>query len=65
MNEKRVTITYKENGETLINQEGYQGTVCTKDAEKILQAIGGTVIEVKHKPEYYEDGDNPVSVLQQ
>ena len=65
MGEKRVTIITKDSGETIINQEGYHGSVCAKEADMLLQAIGGVVVERKNKPEYYEDGDNPVSVLQQ
>ena len=65
MGEKRVTVTVKDTGEILVNQEGFHGSVCAKEAEQLLQAIGGSVIEMKKKPEFYEDGDNPVSILQQ
>ena len=33
--------------------------------KQLMQMIGGTVVETKKKPEFFEDGDNPVSVLQQ
>ena len=65
MGEKRVIITTKDTGEISVNQEGFHGSVCAKEAEMLLQAIGGAVVERQNKPEYYEDGDNPVSVLQQ
>ena len=65
MGEKRVTVTVKDTGEITVNQEGFHGSVCAKEAEQLLQAIGGSLIETKKKPEYYEDGDNPVSILQQ
>ena len=65
MGEKRVTVTVKDTGEILVDQAGFQGSVCAKEAEQLLQAIGGSVVEMKHKPEFYDDGDNPVSMLQQ
>lgn len=65
MGEKRITIITKDTGEIHVDQEGFHGSTCSKEAEMLLQAIGGSVVEQKHKPEYYEDGDNPVSVLQQ
>jgi len=65
MGEKRVTVTVKDTGEITVNQEGFHGSVCAKEAEMLMQAIGGAVVETKHKAEFYEDGDNPVSVMQQ
>ena len=65
MGERRYIITTKDTGEITVNQEGFEGTVCAKEAEMLLQSIGGAVVDLKRKPEYYEDGDNPVSVLQQ
>jgi hypothetical protein len=65
MGEKRVIVTIKDSGEIHVDQEGFHGSTCAKEAEMLLQAIGGSVVERKNKPEFYEDGDNPVSVLQQ
>lgn len=45
--------------------EGFSGTACAKETEKLLQSIGGTIIESHKKAEYYEDGDNPVEILNQ
>jgi hypothetical protein len=45
--------------------EGFSGTSCAKETEMLLQAIGGTVVESHKKAEYYEDGDNPVEILNQ
>lgn len=63
-NEQRVTITVKDTGEVTWDDGGFHGTTCSKEAQKLLQSIGGTVVEDTKKPEYYEDGDNPVSILQ-
>jgi len=65
MGEKRITVITKDTGEILTDRDGYHGSVCAKESELLMQAIGGHVVEQKFKPEYYEDGDNPVSVLQQ
>ena len=65
MGEKRVTVITKDTGEIHVDQEGFSGSVCAKEAEMLLQAVGGCVVERKNKPEFYDDGDNPVSVLQQ
>jgi len=65
MSEERIEFHIKESGEITWSTSGFHGDTCVKEAERVMQAIGGTVIEEKKKPEYYEDGDNPVSVLQQ
>ena len=65
MHEERIEIHIKESGEIHWETSGFQGETCAKEAERVMQAIGGTVVEEKKKPEYYEGGDNPVSVLQQ
>ena len=62
--EQRVTITVKDTGEVTWDDGGFKGTTCSKEAQKLMQAIGGAVVEDVKKPEYYEDGDNPVTILQ-
>ena len=64
--EQRIKATINADGTvTMETLGGFQGTSCAKETERLLQAIGGTVIEDRKKPEYYEDGDNPVEVLNQ
>lgn len=65
MHEERIEFHIKESGEITYETFGFQGETCAKEAERLMQAIGGTVVEDRKKPEYYEEGDNPVSILQQ
>lgn len=62
--EQRIKATINADGTvTMETLSGFQGTSCAKETEMLLQAIGGQVVESHKKAEYYEDGDNPVEVL--
>ncbi|MBO7452045.1 MAG: DUF2997 domain-containing protein [Clostridiales bacterium] len=64
--EQRIKATIGIDGNVEIETlEGFQGSACAKETEKLLQAIGGTVVEEKKKASFYEDGDNPVEILNQ
>jgi hypothetical protein len=62
--EQRIKATIGIDGTvTMETLSGFQGTSCAKETEMLLQAIGGQIVESHKKAEYYEDGDNPVEVL--
>jgi hypothetical protein len=62
--EERVKVSIGLDGSAKVETlEGFVGTACAKETEKIMQMLGGTVIESGKKPEYYDEGDNPVEIL--
>lgn len=64
--EQRIKATIGIDGTvTMETLSGFQGSSCAKETEKLLQAIGGTVVEDRKKASFYEDGDNPVEILNQ
>ena len=64
--EQRIKATISADGTvTMETISGFQGTSCAKETEQLLQMIGGSVVESHKKAEYFEDGDNPVEVLNQ
>ena len=44
--EQRVTITVKDTGEITWDDGGFKGTTCSKEAQKLMQAIGGAVVAI-------------------
>lgn len=58
-----ITLVIDGDGNITTETQGFTGQACEKTVGRLLQSIGGQVIEDKKKPEYYEDGDDPVKVL--
>lgn len=61
--EERIELIIDGNGNIEIETHGFVGQACEQTVKQVLNGLGGTVVEERHKPEYYEDGDNPVEVL--
>lgn len=56
---KVVDITINSDGTTDIDlKEGFSGMSCVEKAKQIELIIGGSVIEQKEKPEYYEQDES-------
>lgn len=52
---KKMDITINTDGSTEIDlQEGFSGMSCVEKSKQIELIIGGTQVEQKEKPEYYE-----------
>lgn len=64
MNEQVITMIIAGDGTVEIETTGFTGKVCEKTASKIITSLNGTVEKEEKKPEYWEDGDSPVKVLQ-
>lgn len=63
MNEERVVITLSEDGTFNFETHNMVGEVCESVAEQIMVGIGAQETEGGRKSSFYEDGDNPISVL--
>ena len=64
MEEQRLNVVIKDDGTVQVETlSGFKGQSCSKESEQLLVAIGGTKIEERKKPEFYDDGDDPVSVF--
>ena len=51
------------NGGIEIDTQGFTGKVCDKVADEIVVRMGGTVMQEKKKPEYWDGGEDPVKVI--
>lgn len=59
---RQVAITINMDGTTDIDlKEGFSGMSCVEKSKQIELLIGGTTIEQKEKPEYFEP-DNSVDI---
>ena len=55
---RKAIITINEDGSTEIDLlEGFSGMSCVEKSKEIELLIGGSQVEQKQKPEYYEGGD--------
>ena len=56
---KRIELIINEDGSYSVEaMEGFQGQSCAQKTQNIITLLGGTAIETKYKPEYYNDPDN-------
>lgn len=59
---KKMAITINTDGTTDIDlQEGFSGMSCVEKSKQIELIIGGSLVEQKEKPSFYEP-DNPVNI---
>lgn len=61
--EEKLIVTLDGNGGIEVETEGFTGKVCDKVADEIVVKMGATVTQEKKKPEYWDDGEDPVKVI--
>ena len=61
--EEKMIVYLDGKGNIEMETQGFQGKVCDKVADQILVSMGGTVVQEKKKPEYWDDDADPVKVL--
>lgn len=53
---KQMDITFNPDGTTDIDlKEGFSGMSCVEKSKQIELIIGGTAVEQKEKPEFYQE----------
>lgn len=62
MEEKMIVILDGQGG-IEVETQNFVGKACEATVDKIMVAIGGQVVKETKKPEYYEDGADPVKVF--
>lgn len=61
--EETITMIIGGDGQVELETSGFKGKQCEKTTNKILVSLNGKVVDDQKKSEYYEDGDDPVKVL--
>ena len=61
--EEKLIVILDGNGGIEIDTQGFTGKVCDKVADEIVVRMGGTVMQEKKKPEYWDGGEDPVKVI--
>ena len=62
MGKKQVKIVIDKKGNFTVEKFGYEGSSCTAN-QTLEVALGGTVIDEKKKPEFFDgDGDDSVQI---
>ena len=61
--EEKLIVYLDGKGNIEMETQGFQGKVCDKVADQILVSMGGSVVQEKKKPEYWDEDSNPVSVM--
>lgn len=61
--EEKLIVYLDGKGKIELETQGFQGKVCDKVADQIMVSMGGRVTKDAKKPEYWDDGADPVKVL--
>lgn len=61
--EEKMVVILDGKGNIEVETQNFVGKACDSTVDKIMVAIGGQVVKDVKKPEYYEDGDDPVRVF--
>lgn len=61
--EEKLILTLDGNGGIEVETQGFAGKVCDKVADEILVSMNGKIVREKKKPEYWDDGSDPVKVI--
>lgn len=60
---KKIKLTIHKNGSFDVEAlEGFSGTQCHTEIEKLVVSVGASVVDDEKKPEYYIP-DNPESIF--
>jgi hypothetical protein len=63
MKTQRVRITIDTKGNpTLACLEGFEGENCLSQTKELEMVLGGTEVDGGKTPEYYDGGNNPISI---
>ena len=62
--DERITFIVDGQGNYEVETHNFKGKTCETVVNQILVGVGGNMVESNKKASYYEDGDNPVEILQ-
>jgi hypothetical protein len=57
MAQKKLKFRIDKNGEVHIEAEGFEGSACEEAIRQFMSGLGGDVVDVNKKPQYYNELD--------